>query len=186
MKVFVLVVLFCSLAVTRLTEAGRAPGAGDASNPSLTVQISAAPVIADWPFDVRTTWDSDGESRLWISILRAARCGGSVAAGRRLDPAGLIVLDGEPVAASGQRADQLTLTTPDSYLVCAYLGMSADVPDAVTQSRLEITTFGSSDPVSGPSAHAHAVPAWRHITTISQLDGCSAASRACATGVREG
>jgi len=153
MRVIALAVVLCSLAVTRLTtEAVRAPGVGDATRPSLTVQIPAAPVIADWPFDVTTSWNGSREGVLWVAILRAGSCGESVAAGRRLDPAGPVVVNGEPVAASGERTSELTLTTPDSYVVCAYLGMGAEVADAVAVSRLEITTFSSSDAASDQDA----------------------------------
>jgi hypothetical protein len=120
---------------------------------TLSAEGPAEPVVADWPFTVRTTWTTDVARGLSVLVLRAPSCGANVAAGLRADRYGLVLVDALGVEGSGTRSDEGTLTITGSYLVCGYLQSSNDpaVPaDVVAQAprRLEITTHpqGRSNP----------------------------------------
>lgn len=133
---------------------------------AVTIEVPAEEV-ADWPFEVTTTWSTDAPRTLSVALLDARTCGESLDAGLELDPGGLVLIE-ETVADAGTRVDEATLVTVGTYLACAYLQSDPAGPaDVVAQSRIEITTYpgtGPSRPTGGIGCGD--VGGRRHITRV--------------------
>jgi len=126
-------------------------GAGaSAGVPRLEVHAPADPVIADWPFEVSSSWNTDVPSGLHVLLIQARSCGESAEEGMARDPRGIVVVDGEKVTDAGSRADELTITTVGEYLVCGYL-QRGGATDAVVVSppRVLIMTGSGGDDAQG-------------------------------------
>ena len=120
----------------------------DAAEASLEIEVPSDPVIADWPFDVTTSWRTEQSRELFVALIKAAACGKNLQAGLALDPSGTTLVQ-ETVAGSGHRVDQATITTTGSYLVCGYLqdGDDPATPAEVVQQAphpVQITTFADT------------------------------------------
>lgn len=125
------------------------PGAAHAADLSLSVKVPTEEV-ADWPFEVTTSWHTDTPRVLSVALIRATSCGENLRAGLELDPAALVVID-ESVTDAGARVDAVTLVRQGSYLACGYLQSSTDPAaraDVVAQSPIEITAFPGTEPSS--------------------------------------
>jgi hypothetical protein len=123
------------------------PGAAQAQDLALSVETPAEQV-ADWPFEVTTTWRTDAPRVLSVALLQATACGENLNAGLELDPAAL-VLGEATVTNSGTRTDEATLVRVGSYLACAYLQSSPDPSapaDIVAQAPITITTYPGTAP----------------------------------------
>jgi hypothetical protein len=123
------------------------PGAARPADLGLTVDVPDEEV-ADWPFEVTTTWSTEAARVLSLAFLEAKSCGENMRAGLELDPAALVVIE-ETVTEAGSRVDEVTLVRQGSYLACGYLQSSSDPAapaDVVAQSAIEITAFPGTEP----------------------------------------
>ena len=136
--VVVLVWLWAARPSEEKSPAERGPGV------ALTVEVPPAPVIADWPFQLRTSWSTDLPRRLLVGLTQEPTCEGSIAAALGSSAPGPIVVD-QVAAASGSRVDEVTIPTVGSYIACGYLQANPDSArpaEVVSQSprRVRITT----------------------------------------------
>src|SRR5215207_1230710 len=96
-----------SLAVGAIAAAVSWSGAAHAQDLTLSVEVPTTQV-ADWPFDVTTTWSTDAPRLLSVALIRATDCGANLRAALELDPTGLVVIE-ESVSGAGTRVDDVTL-----------------------------------------------------------------------------
>jgi hypothetical protein len=121
----------------------------DGPTASLTLDGPSDPVVADWPFEVATSWRIDGSRQLSVALLAAPDCGENLQDGLRSDPDGITLVQPTVVSGTGERVDAATITRRGSYLVCGYLhggedpGGRAEVVERAPH-RVEITTFAGA------------------------------------------
>jgi hypothetical protein len=156
-------------------------GAADADQLALSIEVPTEEV-ADWPFEVTTSWGTDAPRVLSVALLRATGCGENLEAGLELDPVGTVVIEAT-VTDPGTRTDEVTLVRFGSYLACAYLHSNPDPAapaDLVAQSAwpIEITTYDGTQPSQPSGVACGDVGGPRRITRVRAYGvRCRAARR---------